>query len=44
MSTPDLNLLVTLDVMLTEGSVERDDACFLSGSGVHGETVPCSCR
>ena len=26
------------------GGMERDDGCFLSGSGVRGETVPCSCR
>jgi hypothetical protein len=26
------------------GGVERDDGCFLSGSGVRGETVPCICR
>jgi hypothetical protein len=26
------------------GGVERESGCFLSGSGVNGETVPCVCR
>lgn len=26
------------------GGAERSDHCFLSGSGVNGETIPCVCR
>jgi hypothetical protein len=26
------------------GGVERSDGCFLAGSGVNGETIPCECR